>query len=273
MPAKVVATVWKVTASPDPPPNVIVVTGGGRGIGAATVRRLAADAATAERAVHLIVNYANDGASAEAVADDAAALGESVDATPVQADVGSESGVADLFAAADRAGRLTGLVNNAAIVFPIGSFVDVDRDRLERTWAVNVTGAFRCAQEAVRRLSIDKGGSGGSIVNVSSRAASFGSPDEFIDYAASKGAVDSMTRGLATEVAAQGIRVNAVRPGLIDTELHTDAGMPDRVAALAANIPMRRGGTAVEVANLIAWLLSAEASYMTGALIDIGGGR
>lgn len=254
-------------------PRVIVVTGGGRGIGAATVRRLAADAVARRDPVHLVVNYANDEASARAVAEEAIAVGDQVDATAVRADVSSEGDVVKLFAAADDLGRLTGLVNNAGIVHPIGAFVDLDAGRLERTWAVNITGAFLSAREAVRRMSTAAGGSGGAIVNVSSRAASFGSPNEFIDYAASKGAIDTMTIGLANEVAAQGIRVNAVRPGLIDTDIHADAGSPDRVAALGPNVPMRRGGTPAEVANLIAWLLSTEASYVTGALMDIGGGR
>ncbi len=253
--------------------NVIVVTGGGRGIGAATVRRLAADAIAVGTPVHVIVNYANDGAAAQLVAAEVTGLGDLVDATVVRADISSEADVVRLFAAADEVGRLAGLVNNAGIVFPIGSFVDLDADRLERVWAVNITGAFLCAREAVRRMSTATGGSGGAIVNVSSRAASFGSPNEFIDYAASKGAMDSMTVGLAAEVADQGIRVNAVRPGLIDTDIHVAAGQPDRVEALARNIPMRRGGTAAEVANLITWLLSQEASYVTGALMDIGGGR
>lgn len=254
-------------------PNVIVVTGGGRGIGAATVHRLADDAVSAARPLHLVVNYAYNEASAQAVADEATAVGDLVGASAVRADVGSEADVVKLFAAADDIGPLIGLVNNAGIVHPIGPFVDLDAERLERTWAVNITGAFLCAREAVRRMSTSGGGPGGSIVNVSSRAASFGSPNEFIDYAASKGAIDTMTVGLATEVAAQGIRVNAVRPGLIDTDIHTDAGYPERVAALEGNVPMQRGGTPAEVANLIAWLLSAEASYVTGALMDIGGGR
>ena len=254
-------------------PNVIVVTGGGRGIGAATVHRLAADAAATGNHIHLIVNYASDEASARSVADGAGALSDLVGATAVRADVSSEDDVTRLFAAADDVGRLSGLVNNAGIVYPIGAFVDPDAERLERTWAVNITGAFLCAREAVRRLSTAHGGSGGAIVNVSSRAASFGSPNEFVDYAASKGAIDTMTRGLANEVAAQGIRVNAVRPGLIDTDIHTAAGFPERVAALGGNVPIGRGGTATEVANLIAWLLSPEASYVTGALMDIGGGR
>lgn len=262
----------RVSSDPSAP-NVIVVTGGGRGIGAATVRRLATKAVAGGDRIHLVVNYANDEASAETVADEAMAMSDLVGATAVRADVSSEADVGKLFAAVDDIGRLSGLVNNAGIVHPIGAFIDLDAERLERTWAVNITGAFLCAREAVRRMSTAAGGTGGAIVNVSSRAASFGSPNEFIDYAASKGALDTMTTGLANEVAAQGIRVNAVRPGLIDTDLHTDAGYPDRVAALGGNVPIQRGGTPAEVANLITWLLSSEASYVTGALMDIGGGR
>ena len=256
-------------------PEVAIITGGGRGIGAATVRRLARARVTAGsgRPLHVIVNYAANAPAAEAVAEEINAMGAVVGATAVQADVSSEPDVERLFAAADAIGPVTLLVNNAAVVFEIGRFVDLDIERLERTWSVNITGAFLCAREAVRRMSTERGGDGGAIVNVSSRAASFGSPNEFIDYAASKGALDTMTTGLATEVAAQGIRVNAVRPGLIDTEIHAAAGQPDRVAALASNVPMQRGGKAAEVANLIVWLLSDEASYMTGALVDVGGGR
>jgi NAD(P)-dependent dehydrogenase (short-subunit alcohol dehydrogenase family) len=250
--------------------NVFVITGGGRGIGAAVARRLAE---RAESSTHLVINYAASEATAHQVKTEVEAVGDHVTASAVQADVSRADHVAALFAAADSAGTLVGLVNNAAVIFSVGPFLDLTVERLERTWAVNITGAFLCAQEAVKRLSKDQGGAGGSIVNVSSRAASFGSPNEFIDYAASKGALDSMTRGLSTEVAKQGIRVNAVRPGLIDTDIHASAGWPDRIGALAHNVPMGRGGTPAEVANLITWLLSDESSYVTGALIDIGGGR
>ncbi len=252
-----------------------MITGGGRGIGAATARRLAGFALDQGLEMHLIINYLNDASSAEAVATDIrrVAGGAGVTATTVAADVSSADEVARLFAEADEHGPVTRLVNNAAVLFPIGPFVDIEPERMERTWAVNIGGSFLCAQEAVRRMATDGGGRGGSIVNVSSRAASFGSPNEFIDYAASKGALDSMTKGLATEVAGQGIRVNSVRPGLIETDIHIAAGQPDRVAALAPNVPLGRGGRAEEVANLITWLLSAESSYVTGALIDIGGGR
>ncbi len=263
------------TANPssDLDQDVIVITGASRGIGAAAARRVARLAAESQRPTHVVVNYLRNVSAAEAVVADVVAAGSDVHATAVQADVGSPEGVIRLFAAADSIGPVTGLVNNAGVVGTMGAFIDVDPERLERTWAINISGPFLCAQQAVRRMSTAHGGQGGVIVNVSSRAASFGSPNEFIDYAASKGALDTMTVGLATEVARQGIRVNAVRPGLIDTDIHTDAGQPDRVRALAPNVPIGRGGTAEEVANLIAWLLSEEASYVTGALMDIGGGR
>ncbi len=264
--------------TPDPAPTtdtpeVAIVTGGGRGIGAATVRRLARAAVDRDRRLHLIVNFVDNVEAADEVVAAVDAFGPMVSAAAVRADVSSDIDVQHLFERADAVGPVTMLVNNAAVVYPIGPFIDIDADRLERSWAVNITGAFLCAREAVRRMSTDRGGSGGVIVNVSSRAASFGSPNEFIDYAASKGALDTMTRGLANEVAGQGIRVNAVRPGLIDTDIHTAAGQPDRVRTLAANVPMKRGGTPEEVADLIVWLLSPEASYMTGALVDVGGGR
>ena len=252
--------------------EVAVVTGASRGIGAATVRQLAAQA-TAEQPIHLVVNYATNRTAADSVVDELKATGSHVTAAPVQADVSSPEDVNRLFAHGDEIGPLTKLVNNAAVLFPIGRFVDIDPQRLERSWAVNITGCFLCAQEGVKRMSVEAGGQGGSIVNVSSRAASFGSPNEFIDYAATKGAVDSLTKGLATEVAGDGIRVNAVRPGLIDTDLHDSAGYPNRVRDLGGKTPIGRGGTADEVANLITWLLSTEASYVTGALLDIGGGR
>ncbi len=251
-------------------PAVFVITGGGRGIGAAVVNRLAQDA---RRPIHLIVNYVSNRGSALSVKDQAEEANELVTAEAIQADVAEADQVARMFQAADAAGTLAGLVNNAAITGKIGSFLDLTPERIERVWAINITGSFLCAQEAIRRMSTNHGGAGGSIVNVSSRAASFGSPNEFIDYAASKGALDSLTKGLSTEFASHGIRVNAVRPGLIDTDIHAAAGQPDRIAALAKNVPLQRGGKAEEVANLICWLLSEESSYMTGALVDIGGGR
>ncbi|MEM7321710.1 MAG: SDR family oxidoreductase [Actinomycetota bacterium] len=247
--------------------DVTVITGGSRGIGAATARRLAADRPD----VAQVLSYASDRVSAEKVADQVRAAGATVEVA--KADVSEEGDVLELFALADSLGSLRGLVNNAGIAGQVGRLDTYDAERISRMMAVNVTGAMLCAREAVRRMSTANGGAGGNIVNVSSRAASFGSPNEFIDYAASKGAVDTMTVGLATEVAREGIRVNAIRPGLIDTEIHASAGVPDRVELLADRIPMGRGGTVDEVAATIAWLLSDESSYVTGALLDVGGGR
>jgi NAD(P)-dependent dehydrogenase (short-subunit alcohol dehydrogenase family) len=247
--------------------DVTLITGGSRGIGAATALRLAADRPD----VAQVLSYASDGAAAAAVADQVRAAGATVEIT--QADVAEEADVLNLFSVVDSLGSLTGLVNNAGIVSPVGRLDTYDYERIARIMAVNVTGAMLCARESVKRMSIEHGGAGGNIVNVSSRAASFGSPNEFIDYAASKGAVDTMTVGLATEVAREGIRVNAIRPGLIDTEIHASAGVPDRVELLADRIPMGRGGTVEEVAATIAWLLSDDSSYVTGALLDVGGGR
>lgn len=247
--------------------EVAVITGGSRGIGAATALRLATDRPDLAQ----VVSYVGNVAAAESVVGKLKERGVTVQA--VQADVAEEADVLALFAAADELGTLTSFVNNAGLLFEVSRLDRYSAERIARTMAVNVTGAILCAREAVLRMSTANGGSGGSIVNVSSRAASFGSPNEFIDYAASKGAVDTMTIGLATEVAAEGIRVNAVRPGLIDTEIHASAGVPDRVQLLADRIPMGRGGTAEEVAASIVWLLSDDSSYVTGALLDIGGGR
>ena len=247
--------------------DVAVITGASRGIGAAVARRLAAD----RPEVAQVLSYAENATAAESVAAEITAAG--VTAAIVKADVAEEADVLALFSAADELGTLTALVNNAGLLFPVARLDRFDMERISRTMAVNVTGAMLCAREAVVRMSTNSGGAGGNIVNVSSRAASFGSPNEFIDYAASKGAVDTMTVGLASEVAREGIRVNAVRPGLIDTEIHASAGVPDRVALLADRIPMGRGGTVDEVAATIVWLLSDESSYVTGALLDVGGGR
>jgi NAD(P)-dependent dehydrogenase (short-subunit alcohol dehydrogenase family) len=250
-----------------PEPGVCIITGGGRGIGAAVARRLAVERPEWTQ----VLTWVGDEASARAVADEVRAAGAT--ALTVRADVAVEDEVLALFAVADEAGPLRGLVNNAGVVLPIGRLEDMATERIARTMAVNVVGTMVCAREAVRRMSTGRGGGGGVIVNLSSRAASFGSPGEFVDYAASKGAVDTFTIGLATEVAREGIRVNAVRPGLIETEIHASAGRPDRVAELAGNVPMGRGGTADEVAASICWLLSDDASYVTGALLDVGGGR
>lgn len=247
--------------------SVVLITGASRGIGAATAIRLANE----RPEISQVLSYASNIEAADEVAEHVRNAGAK--ATIVQADIGTEADVMAMFEAADAIGPLSGLVNNAGLLFPIARFDEYDMARIERTMAVNVTGNMLCAREAVRRMSTVHGGTGGAIVNVSSRAASFGSPNEFIDYAASKGAIDTFTIGLATEVAREGIRVNAVRPGLIDTEIHADAGLPDRVELLADRVPMGRGGTADEVAASITWLLSDDASYVTGALLDVGGGR
>ncbi len=247
--------------------SVVLITGASRGIGAATAIRLA----TERPELAQVLSYVANAEAAEAVAEQVRAAGAAV--TVAKADVASEADVLSLFEVVDAQGPLSGLVNNAGVVFTISRLDEFDAARIERTLAVNVTGSLLCAREAVRRMSTKHGGAGGAIVNVSSRAASFGSPNDFIDYAASKGAIDTFTIGLATEVAGEAIRVNAVRPGLIDTDIHAAAGLPDRVELLADRIPMGRGGTADEVAASITWLLSDDASYVTGALLDVGGGR
>lgn len=248
-------------------PRVALVTGGSRGIGAATVERLARDGWT------VAFSYANRADAAEALVSRVRAAGGH--ALAVRADVAEEADVMALFRAVDEAfGRLDALVNNAGIVAPPVRVEELDAARLARMMAVNVTGAFLCAREAVRRMAPRHGGRGGSIVNVSSVAARLGSPGEYVDYAASKAAVDTMTLGLAKEVAADGIRVNAVRPGIIDTEIHASGGQPDRVARVVGTgaIPLGRAGTAEEIADAICWLLSG-ATYCTGTLLDVTGGR
>ena len=196
-----------------------------------------------------------------------------VRAMAVAAEMSSPDSVADLFAAADTLGVLTVLVNNAGIVGRQARVDELTHERLTRMFAVNVTGAFLCAGEAIRRMSTRHGGSGGAIVNVSSAAARLGSPGEYVDYAASKGAIDTMTLGLSREVASEGVRVNAVRPGIIETDIHASGGQPDRVQRLTPTVPMGRGGQASEVAYAIAWLCSEESSFVTGALVDVSGGR
>ncbi len=246
--------------------RVMIVTGGGRGIGAATARLAAA------RGYAVCVNYRADRASADAlVADIAAAGGRAI---AVAADVSQEADVKRLFATVDaQLGPLDALVNNAGILERQQRVEDVDAARLQRILAANVVGAFLCAREAVRRMSTRHGGRGGAIVNVSSAAARLGSPGEYVDYAASKGAVDTMTIGLSREVADEGIRVNAVRPGYIYTDMHASGGEPGRVDRIGPSLPMKRGGQASEVANAILWLLSDEASYATGTFIELAGGR
>jgi NAD(P)-dependent dehydrogenase (short-subunit alcohol dehydrogenase family) len=237
-----------------------VVTGGGRGIGAATSSLLAA------QGWDVVVAYRADAAAAEGVAARCGGLA-------VRCDVAEERDVVALFAAADERGTLGALVSNAGIVAPRSRVDAMDAERVTRLFAVNVVGTFRCAREAVRRMSTAYGGAGGAIVAVSSVAARLGSPGEYVDYAATKGAVDTMTVGLAREVAREGVRVNAVRPGLVDTGIHASGGQPDRAERLAPEIPMGRAGTADEVAEAVAWLCSDAASYVTGALLDVSGGR
>lgn len=241
---------------------IAAVTGGSRGIGAATAVALAAGG------FDVCLSYRTDEAAAAEVV---AACGGR--ATAVQADVAVETDVLALFAAADELGPLGALVNNAGISAGGARVDELDAARIERLLAVNVLGPFLCAREAVRRMSTKHGGAGGSIVNVSSAAARIGSPGEYVDYAATKGALDTMTLGLAKEVATEGVRVNSVRPGLIETGIHAAGGWPDRVAAKAPTVPMQRGGRPEEVAAAIAWLCSAEASYVTGAVLDVSGGR
>jgi len=244
--------------------QLVLITGASRGIGAATATL------AAEQGYAVGINYRSD-------ADAAADVARAVEAAGARAlllpgDVSTEAGVAAVFEDVDASGlELAALVNNAGVVGQVAPFTDYTTERLRRTFEVNVLGAFLCAREAVRRMLLQH--AGGTIVNVSSAAARLGSPHEFIDYAASKGAIDTMTLGLAREVGERGIRVNAVRPGLIDTTIHASAGAPDRVERMAPGIPMQRAGTVSEVANTIMWLLSDGASYVNGALLDVAGGR
>lgn len=242
------------------------MTGGGRGIGAATARL------AAQRGYAVCVNYLRDRDSAEKLRSELTRDGAK--AIAVAADVSSESDVVRLFETVDRSlGRVTALVNNAGIVDRATRVADMSAARIARMLAINVTGSFLCAREAVKRMSRRRGGAGGAIVNVSSVAARLGGAGEYVDYAASKGAIDSFTLGLAKEVGPEGIRVNAVRPGIIRTEIHLASGDPGRLDRIGATAPLERPGEAEEVARAIVWLLSEEASYMSGALVDVSGGR
>jgi NAD(P)-dependent dehydrogenase (short-subunit alcohol dehydrogenase family) len=245
---------------------LLLVTGASRGIGAATARL------AAERGYSVCLNYRENRAAAEAVARDVESRGTR--AAIVQADVSIDADVVRLFETCDRElGPLDALVNNAGILETQLRVESMDGARLGRVFATNVVGSFLCAREAVRRMSSKRGGRGGAIVNVSSGASRLGSPNEYVDYAASKGAIDTLTIGLAREVAEEGIRVNAVRPGFIYTDIHASGGEPNRVDRVKTIVPMQRGGTADEVARAILWLLSDEASYTTGAFIDVTGGK
>jgi NAD(P)-dependent dehydrogenase (short-subunit alcohol dehydrogenase family) len=244
----------------------VLVTGGSRGIGAATARL------AAERGYDVCVNYRSNRAAADAVVADIESRGGT--AIAVGADVSSEADVLRLFQTVDeRFGALSALVNNAGILETQTRVDAIDAARIGRIFATNVTGAFLCAREAVKRMSTAHGGTGGAIVNVSSRAAQLGAPGEYVDYAASKAALDTLTIGLAQEVAAEGIRVNGIRAGIIDTGIHASGGEPRRVHRLGPQLPMKRGGHAIEVARAILWLLSDEASFSTGTFIDVSGGR
>lgn len=244
--------------------GLVVVTGGGRGIGAATALACAA------AGLDVCLCYRSNEASARAVV--AACEEAGVHAAAVRADVAVEADVLALFAVADRMGTVTALVNNAGIVAPAARVDEFTAERIDTMIRVNVLSTFLCAREAVRRMSTRHGGAGGTIVNVSSRASVIGSAGEYVDYAASKAAVDTLTVGLAREVAAEGIRVNAVRPGLIDTEIH-ETTSPGRLQRLTPTIPMGRSGRPEEVAAAVVWLLSDAAAYVTGALLDVAGGR
>ena len=244
----------------------VLVTGGSRGIGAAAALRCAA------AGYAVAVNYTNDAKAAQAVVDRIAAAGGH--AIALQADVADEAQVVALFARVDRElPPLAGLVNNAGVVDLPARVDAMDAARLQRMFAINVFGSFYCAREAVKRLSTKYGGRGGAIVNLSSAAARIGSPGQYVDYAAAKGAIDVFTLGLAKEVATEGIRVNAVRPGIIETDIHASGGTPDRARQMAPLVPMQRSGSADEVAQAIVWLLSDASSYTTGAVIDVTGGR
>lgn len=246
--------------------KIVLVTGGSRGIGAATALL------AARQGWAVAVNYSRQAQAAQEVVQQI--LSEGGQAMALQADVAQEDQVLRMFETIDRQwGPLTGLVNNAGVVDVTARIDEMSVARWRRMFDINVIGSLLCAREAVRRMSTRHGGAGGSIVNVSSAASRLGSPAQYVDYAAAKAAIDAMTVGLAKEVGAEGVRVNAVRPGLIETDIHASGGLPDRVRDLSHQVPMRRGGQALEVAQAIVWLLSDAASYTTMALLDVSGGR
>ena len=245
--------------------KVAIITGGSRGIGRATAISAAA------RGFRIVVGYAsNKKAADEVVARIEAMNGKAI---AVKCDVAEEKDILALFKAADKFGTLGALVNNAGVVGTTSRVDEMSGERIQRIMAVNVTGSILCAREAVKRMSTKHGGQGGVIVNLSSVAAKLGSPNTYVDYAASKGAIDSFTIGLGHEVAGEGIRVAAIRPGLIDTEIHASGGEPDRAHRLAHHVPMKRVGTSEEIANAVVWLMSEDASYVTSAILDVSGGR
>jgi len=244
----------------------ILITGGAQGIGKATA------ILAAQKCYRVIINYAKNVAAAQSTL--AQILDSGGMALTIQADISKEADVVRMFTQIrEQVGYLDALVNNAAILEPQMRVVDMDADRISKVLLTNVMGSILCAREAIKIMSVSRGGTGGAIVNISSIAARLGSPFEYVDYAASKGAIDTFTLGLSKEVAAEGIRVNCVRPGVIHTDIHAKAGEPDRVARVASSIPMLRGGQPEEIAQAVLWLLSEEASYVTGALVDVGGGR
>ncbi|HEY9880563.1 MAG TPA: SDR family oxidoreductase [Leptolyngbyaceae cyanobacterium] len=246
--------------------KVLIITGASRGIGAATA------CLAAEQGYAVCVNYLRNQEAAQRVVDSITQIGGK--AVAIAADVACENNVVNLFKAVDdRLGKVTALVNNAGILEQQIRVDSVSAARLSRIFATNITGSFLCAREAIKRMSTKQGGLGGAIVNVSSVASRLGSPGEYVDYAASKGAIDAMTIGLAKEVADEGIRVNAVRPGFIYTDIHASGGEPNRIERVKESVPMKRGGQAIEVAQAILWLLSSEASYTIGSFIDIAGGK